>query len=60
MVDQLDEHCEGCGIPGHKSETCHLKGHSDFNKEGKWFNSSSCKIKKTLNVSKGWERSTLC
>jgi len=60
MVDQLDEHCEGCGISDHKSETCHLKGHSDFNKEGKWFNSSSCKIKKTLNVSKGWERSTLC
>ena len=36
-----------------KRETCNLKEHPDFNKEGKWVNCSSYKKKKALNVSKG-------
>jgi len=35
------EHCEGCGIPRHKRETCNLEEHPDFNKEGKYVNCSS-------------------
>jgi hypothetical protein len=45
----VGEHCEGCGIPRHKRESCNLKEHPDFNKEGKWLNSSSYKKKKVLN-----------
>ena len=53
MIASVGEHCEGCGIPRHKRETCHLREHPDFNKEGKWVNCSSYKKKKALNVSKG-------
>ncbi len=53
MIASVGEHCEGCGIPRHRRETCHLREHPDFNKEGKWVNCSSYKKKKALNVSKG-------
>ena len=53
MIASVGEHCEGCGIPRHKRETCHLREHPDFNKEGKWVNCSSYKKKKALNASKG-------
>lgn len=51
------EHCEGCGIPRHKRESCNLKEHPDFNREGK---SSSYKKKKTLIVSKGIREEQTC
>ena len=53
LISSMGEHCEGCGIPRHKRETCNLKEHPDFNKEGKWVNCSSYKKKKAFNVSKG-------
>ena len=50
MIASVGEHCEGCGIPRRKRETCHLREHPDLNKEDKC---SSYNKKKALNVSKG-------
>ena len=57
LISSMREHCEGCGIPRHKRESCNLKEHPDFNREGK---SSSYKKKKTLIVSKGIREEQTC
>jgi len=57
LISSMGEHCEGCGIPRHKRESCNLKEHPDFNREGK---SSSYKKKKAINVSKGIREEQTC
>ena len=43
--------CEGCNRPGHSRDSCRLRVHPDFNKEGPWAGSAAEKSIRAWNTS---------